>query len=132
MSFLASLSVDAREELRAFVQGVIQDERRANERQAAKDTWLTTRDVADLLEHRRTPCAAECVAAGSGATSRETGSGCSSAGLQSSTGSTCAPAAETETMLPDMYTGCFASIVRGETGRQSAHGSDPVTEETFP
>ena len=49
MTFLASLSIEAREELRAFVEGVIRDELRARERQDAQHVWLTTSEVADLV-----------------------------------------------------------------------------------
>ena len=49
MTVLASLSLEAREELRGFVEGVIRDAQRARERQDAQHEWLTTADVAGLV-----------------------------------------------------------------------------------
>jgi hypothetical protein len=49
VSFLASLSPDARDELRTFVREVLREERRAQERQDARREWLTTSDVAALV-----------------------------------------------------------------------------------
>ena len=49
MTFLASLSIEAREELRGFVEGAIRDAQRARERQDAQHVWLTTSEVAGLV-----------------------------------------------------------------------------------
>lgn len=49
MSFLASLSPDAREELRAFVQETVGAALRAGERAEAQRRWLTTGEVAELV-----------------------------------------------------------------------------------
>jgi hypothetical protein len=49
VTFLASLSIEARDELRGFVEGVIRDEQRARERRDAQHEWLTTADVAGLV-----------------------------------------------------------------------------------
>jgi hypothetical protein len=49
VSFLAALSDVARDELRAFVEQVVRDERRADERQEAQREWLTTANVAILV-----------------------------------------------------------------------------------
>jgi hypothetical protein len=48
VSFLASLSPDAREELRAFVQDEVHRAIRAADRAAPRE-WLTTEDTADLV-----------------------------------------------------------------------------------
>lgn len=49
MSFLASLSADAREELRAFVHETAREALAALERADAQYEWLTTEEVATLV-----------------------------------------------------------------------------------
>jgi hypothetical protein len=49
MSFLAALSPEAREELRALAREVVREELRAQERNDARREWLTTEQVAALL-----------------------------------------------------------------------------------
>jgi hypothetical protein len=49
VSLLASLSSDAREELRAFVQSEVRREMRAADRLAAQREWLTTEETAALV-----------------------------------------------------------------------------------
>ncbi|HEX2434938.1 MAG TPA: hypothetical protein VHI55_13405 [Gaiellaceae bacterium] len=49
MSLLASLSPDARDELRAFVQDAVRQELAARERADARDEWVTMAEAAKLL-----------------------------------------------------------------------------------
>ncbi len=49
MSFLSSLSVDAREELRAFVAEAVRDALAARDRAEARHDWLTTPEVAEIV-----------------------------------------------------------------------------------
>lgn len=49
MGFLASLSTEARQELRAFVQEAARDALAAREREEAQREWLTTGEVAGVL-----------------------------------------------------------------------------------
>lgn len=49
MSFLGSLSVDAREELRGFVDQAVREALAARERAEARHEWLTTDEAAELL-----------------------------------------------------------------------------------
>lgn len=49
MSFLASLSPEARDELLALVREVVREEQRVSQREAARREWLTTTEVADLV-----------------------------------------------------------------------------------
>jgi hypothetical protein len=49
VSFIAALSPDAREELRAFVQQSVQEILAARERAETRREWLTTESVAALI-----------------------------------------------------------------------------------
>lgn len=49
MSFLASLSVDARDELRAFVAEAVREALAARDRADARNEWLTTSEVAEMV-----------------------------------------------------------------------------------
>lgn len=49
MSFVAALSPDAREELRAFIQQSVREILAARERAEARREWLTTESVAELV-----------------------------------------------------------------------------------
>ena len=49
MSLLATLSPEAREELRALIREVVVAEQRIRDRQEARREWLTTGDVGTLV-----------------------------------------------------------------------------------
>jgi helix-turn-helix protein len=49
VSLLASLSPEAREELRSLVREVVREEQRARERENARREWLPSEEVAALL-----------------------------------------------------------------------------------
>jgi hypothetical protein len=49
VSFLAALSTEAREELRALVREVVDEGRRAEDRRHAQLEWLTTEQIAELV-----------------------------------------------------------------------------------
>ncbi len=49
MSFVAALSPDAREELRAFIEHAIQEILAARERVEARREWLTIETLAELM-----------------------------------------------------------------------------------
>jgi hypothetical protein len=49
VTFLASLSPAALDELRAFVEEVVRDEQRTRDRQDARREWLTTAEVGVLV-----------------------------------------------------------------------------------
>jgi hypothetical protein len=49
VGLLASLSVEARDELRAFVAEILRDTLAARERAQARREWLTTSEAAELL-----------------------------------------------------------------------------------
>jgi hypothetical protein len=49
LSFLSSLSVDARDELRAFVNEAVRDALAARDRADARQEWLTTMEVGQII-----------------------------------------------------------------------------------